>query len=189
MLAQPTGHCIPDSYGRPGRGPTVHEGGQGGGRCGFCWFKWEGQPLKDTESPRHQPCSTEEHNLLWAATAAPLSPAKTQGFPGIRGRGDAPGPSPLCIAHSVCTLRGLLAGCAHTCMAFPTPGARSHLPWQHPAWTSVRPLEPTCPSIQIRLGAGCCRTQLPTLHPPPAPALPVCPDARLCYKPQTEMLL
>lgn len=67
----PTGHCVPDSHGPPGRGPTMREGGQGGERCGFCRFKWEGQPLKDTESPRCQPCLTEERNLLWAATATP----------------------------------------------------------------------------------------------------------------------
>ena len=89
---RPTGHCIPDSHGPPGRGPTVREGGQEGERCGFCWFKWEGQPLKDTESPRFQPCLTEERNLLWAATAAPPQQRHKDSQASEAG-GNAPGPS------------------------------------------------------------------------------------------------
>lgn len=189
-VGRPRGRCVPDSHGPPGRGPTAHEGGLGGRRCGFCWFKWEGQPFKDRESPRCQPCSTGTQPSLGCHCCTPLPNKDTTRIPRRQRQGrDAHGPSALCTAHSLGTLGGLLAGRAHTCIASPTLGAGSHLPWQHAAWTSVRPSEPTCPSIQIRLGAGCCRTQLPILHQPPAPALPICPDALLCYKPQTKTRL
>lgn len=87
----PTGHCVPDSHGPPGRGPTMREGGQGGECCGFCRFKWEGQPLKDREP--QMPTVLDRGTQPSLGRHCHTSPTNTQGFPGIRGRGDAPGPS------------------------------------------------------------------------------------------------
>ena len=71
----------------------------------------------------------------------------------------------------------------------PNPWGRKPPPPAAPGMDLSQALGAHVSFFQIRLGAGCHRTQLPTPHPPPAPTLPVCPDALLCYKPQTETLL
>lgn len=132
-MGRPRGHCVPDSHGPPGRGPTVHEGRLGGRRCGFCWFKWEGQPLKDRESPRCQPCLTGTQPSLGRHCRTPLPNKDTTRIPRHQRQGrDAHGPSPLCTAHSLGTLGGAPGrSCPHL-HSLPNPWGREPPPLAAP---------------------------------------------------------
>ena len=103
-------HTAPQAGGRPrmrvgwGEDAVASAGSSG-----------KGSPSRTEKAPDANR-ARQERNLLWAATAAPLSPTKTQqGFPGVRGRAGMPTAPP----HSAQRTHSVLWG--DSWQVVPTP--------------------------------------------------------------------